>query len=202
MKKISQFITALLATIIILGFVDTASAAVLELTQEQKESYHQQFATIIEEVNSKYGSNIELIPLEEFKSEDWLTPDKFQELVTDMATAEFVVSDNNSNGIVPYGTAGASKTVTKNLTKVDVDITITGSFNTGLSNGRQVFISYNSITSKSNIGTWTQTGVTPNLIDGQRTYTFYVGGSYVLNGAKDSGNVYVTFYCSSGGEVS
>ncbi|MFT9849908.1 putative periplasmic lipoprotein [Aneurinibacillus sp. REN35] len=61
----------------------------LELTQEQKEDYYKQYVEIVEKVNSDYDKDLELIPLEEFKPEEWVTPEDFEQIATDRATIEF-----------------------------------------------------------------------------------------------------------------
>ena len=67
------------------------SVAPLELTQEQKENYHKQYVEIVEELNAKGNGAyyLEVEPIDEFKSEDWVEPEKFRQLAEDRATWEF-----------------------------------------------------------------------------------------------------------------
>lgn len=68
---------------------EAASVVPLELMQEQKKEYYKQYEEIVKKVNSEYDKELELIPLEEFKSEEWVTPEDFEQIAIDMATAEF-----------------------------------------------------------------------------------------------------------------
>ena len=69
---------------------EVVSVAPLELTQEQKEDYHKQYVEIVEEINAVEGTNyLEVEPIDEFKPEDWVEPEKFRQLAEDRATWEF-----------------------------------------------------------------------------------------------------------------
>lgn len=69
---------------------EVGSVTPLELTQEQKEDYHKQYVEIIEEINAVEGTNyLEVEPIDEFKPEDWVEPEKFRQLVEDRTTWEF-----------------------------------------------------------------------------------------------------------------
>lgn len=61
----------------------------LELIPEQKKEYYKQYEKIVQKVNSEYDKDLELGPLEEFKPEEWVTPEDFEQIATDMATMEF-----------------------------------------------------------------------------------------------------------------
>jgi PBP1b-binding outer membrane lipoprotein LpoB len=64
------------------------SVTPLELTQEQKENYHKQYVEIVEELNavSNGAYNLEVEPIDKFKPEDWVEPEKFRQLAEDRAT--------------------------------------------------------------------------------------------------------------------
>ncbi|MBS4203440.1 hypothetical protein [Lederbergia citrea] len=62
----------------------------LELTQEQKEEYHKQYVEIVEKINAEEGTiQLEVVPIDEFKTEDWVEPEKFRQLAVDRAHSEF-----------------------------------------------------------------------------------------------------------------
>lgn len=61
----------------------------LKLTQKQKKEYYKQYEEIVRKVNSKYDEDLELGPFEDFKPEEWVTPEDFRQIVIDMATMEF-----------------------------------------------------------------------------------------------------------------
>lgn len=199
MKKIGKIFTALFATFIVFSFVSKASAS--ELTQEQKEAYYAEYVSIIEETNAKYNKDLKLGPIEGFTGDEWKTPEEFKNIVTDMATQEWVPVEEKP-GISLFASTSGTKSVSKYLSGTQVTITVSGSFNTILSNGRQIFSpTINSLTSYANKGTWTQRSYTSSLIDGGRTYNFDIGGGYVYNDVYDSTNISVSFYCSSTGVV-
>ncbi|SES35830.1 hypothetical protein SAMN05518872_108254 [Psychrobacillus sp. OK032] len=69
---------------------EVVSVTPLDLTQEQKEDYHKQYVEIVKEINAKEGTNhLEVNPIDEFKSEDWVEPEKFRQIAEDRATWEF-----------------------------------------------------------------------------------------------------------------
>lgn len=66
------------------------SVTPLELTQEQKEDYHKQYVEIVEEINAEEGTNyMEVDPIDEFKPEDWVEPEKFRQLAIVRAYMKF-----------------------------------------------------------------------------------------------------------------
>ncbi|MEB2298009.1 hypothetical protein LAV72_00010 [Lysinibacillus xylanilyticus] len=66
------------------------SVTPLELTQEQKEKYHKQYVEIVEKINAEEGTNqLEVVPIDEFKTEDWIEPEKFRQLAVYRAHWEF-----------------------------------------------------------------------------------------------------------------
>lgn len=199
MSKISKIFTALFATLIVFSFLGNASAA--NLTQEQKELYYKEYVSIVEETNSKYGSDLKLTAFEDWKSTEWVTPEDFKEIATDMANAEWVVEPDT--GIKPLATTVASKSASVKLKNTDVTVTVSASFNTILVSDRQVFSpNLNYVRSSSNPGTWSQISYNPILQDGNRTMILDVSGAWSYNGLNDTTNIRVTFYCSSTGSVS
>jgi hypothetical protein len=69
---------------------EVVSVTPLDLTQEQKEDYHKQYVEIVKEINAKEGTNhLEVSPIDGFKSEDWVEPEKFRQMAEDRATWEF-----------------------------------------------------------------------------------------------------------------
>lgn len=68
---------------------EVVPATPLKLTQEQKKEYYKLYKEIIMKVNSKYDEEIELVPFKDFKQDEWVTPEDFEQIVIDMATMEF-----------------------------------------------------------------------------------------------------------------
>ncbi|MEI3607303.1 hypothetical protein SPD48_16610 [Pseudogracilibacillus sp. SE30717A] len=70
--------------------LDVVLVAPLKLTQEQKEDYHNQYVDIVNEINDGDSINhLEVLPLDEFKQEDWIEPEEFRKLAVDRASWEF-----------------------------------------------------------------------------------------------------------------
>lgn len=69
---------------------EEVSVTPLVLTQEQKEEYYKQYVEIIEKINAEGGINhLEVVPINEFKPEDWVDPETFIQLAIERANAEF-----------------------------------------------------------------------------------------------------------------
>ncbi|WP_052520849.1 hypothetical protein [Aneurinibacillus migulanus] len=177
-----------------------------KLTQEQKEAYYKQYVKIIEEVVAEHeGVSMEAVPFDQFAEEDWVKPEEFRKRAIERANLTFVDSQESSQSS-PITLAGISKTKSKNFDADGhtVTLNITGDFETAynFSLQRQVFMGINSLTSRATDGSWTQTGYTPDRIDGGRTYAITVSGRYVLNSIKTNHHVYIEFYCDEKGRVS
>lgn len=78
---------------------EVAPVAPLKLTQEQKKEYYKQYEEIIEKVNSKYDEDMELVPFKDFKQDEWVTPEEFENIVVDMATMEFTSRDFGGDSV-------------------------------------------------------------------------------------------------------
>ncbi len=70
---------------------EVMSVTPLDLTQEQKEDYHKQYVEIVKNINNSNEdtNHLEVEPIEEFNSEDWVEPEKFRELAIDRSTWVF-----------------------------------------------------------------------------------------------------------------
>ncbi len=186
--------------------VEGVSVGQAKLTQEQKEAYYKQYVKIIEEVVADHeGVSMEVVPFDKYAEEDWVEPGEFRKRAIERANLTFVDSQESSQSS-PITLAGISKTKSKNFDADGhtVTLNITGDFETAynFSLQRQVFMGINSLTSRATDGSWTQTGYTPDRIDGGRTYAITVSGRYVLNSIKTNHHVYIEFYCDEKGRVS
>ncbi|MFZ3590045.1 hypothetical protein ACOI1C_12380 [Bacillus sp. DJP31] len=203
--SMSKFLTVLFTLAIVFAIgTGLASASPKELSKKEKEALHQQYVEIVKEVVAEHeGTEMEVVPFKKFADEDWIEPEAFRQLAVARAKLMFnEVVDNE------FGTfaVSATKTKTINSNGADASISITDSFNTyyNSASNRQLFSSsINSLTSKTTSGgSWTQTGYTPRLIDGGRTYAITVGGKYTINSLTSSHNIPVEFYCNTVGSVS
>ena len=73
--------------------------APLKLTKEQKKEYYKQYEEIVLKVNSKYDEDMELVPFNDFKQDEWVAPEEFENIVTDMATMEFTSENYGGDSV-------------------------------------------------------------------------------------------------------
>lgn len=197
MRKIVKYILVLFVIGTAFVNVSKASAVSLEMTQKQKESYYKQYANIIEKVNSDQDADLELVPIEDFKPDEWIEPQEFEKIATDMAELDFVLEPNGDELL-------HTKVFSTSINGKTVSININGNFNTNLFEpaDRQIFESIDSITSSSNDLSWEQTGYTARLFDLGRSYVIDIGGEFTYNGITGYRGIYVEFYCSATGAIS
>lgn len=50
-------------------------------------------------VNSKYDEDMELVPFNDFKQDEWVAPEEFENIVTDMATMEFTSENYGGDSV-------------------------------------------------------------------------------------------------------
>lgn len=213
-RKVLKGFTVFFAALVVLGVVQTASATGLDLTQQQKEEYHKQYIEIVNEVNAKEGSKISVVPIDKFKSEDWVEPEEFKRLAIENANLELVSIENVENveneisklGLTPL--SGSVVSSTKMATFKSGSTTrylyVTATFTTQYSpfNQRQLFSGLSSINGTVNPGSFVKSGHTPSLIDGSRTYIINLSGTYWLSGQDWPVSVDLTWYCNADGSVS
>lgn len=173
------------------------------LSQNQKNKYYKQYSVIIDTVNKEHPeADLELVAKKDFKKADWVSPTRFKRIAEDRVGLTFEPSYN----VAAKASVTKAKSKTINAKGTSVSIKITGSFDTVLreSAGRQFFSDVNWVKSADSTdkGVWSQTGYTPTLIDGGRTYDITVGGKYTQNGVSSTHNIPVEFYCSATGVVS
>ncbi len=197
MRKTVKYILVLFVIGTAFVNVSKASAVSLEMTQKQKESYYKQYANIIEKVNSDQDADLELVPIEDFKPDEWIEPQEFEKIATDMAEFDFVLEPNGDELL-------HTKVFTTSINGKTLSININGNFNTNLFEpaDRQIFESIDSITSSSNDLSWKQTGYTARLSDLGRSYVIDIGGEFTYNGITGYRGIYVEFYCSATGAIS
>ena len=197
MRKTVKYILVLFVIGTAFVNVSKASAVSLEMTQKQKESYYKQYANIIEKVNSDQDADLELVPIEDFKPDEWIEPQEFEKIATDMAEFDFVLEPNGDELL-------HTKVFTTSINVKTLSININGNFNTNLFEpaDRQIFESIDSITSSSNDLSWKQTGYTARLSDLGRSYVIDIGGEFTYNGITGYRGIYVEFYCSATGAIS
>ena len=175
-------------------------------------SYYAEYIQIAEDVSKETGIDISVLPMDEFKDEDWKTPQAFRAFITEVAnwrlncTASAAPIEPENRPSPHTVTVSATKAAKVNAEGTNYELLITGEFETGYraSTGRQHFAKVISITSKlsGRVGTWTQTGYEREFIDASRTVAAHVSGTLTIAGAVFKNKVaYVEFYCSDTGKV-
>lgn len=205
---IKKSMVLMIATIMCIGmytgvYAATNSNSILE--QEIKEAYYLEYIKIAKEVSEGTGLDISVLPMNEFKEEDWRTPEEFRSFITEVAQWDLTCTILES--IQTYSNVTATKETTVTASGQSRTLAITGNFTTSLNydTGRQHFSSVESVTSrlKGGTGTWTQTGYEYKSLDGARTCRVTVSGKLKIAGAVFSNKLAsAEFYCNSQGVVS
>ncbi|MFJ7976643.1 hypothetical protein ACIQZI_13210 [Peribacillus sp. NPDC096379] len=184
--------------------VVVVAPTLLDLTQEQKEDYYKEYVTTIEKVNSEYGANLEIEPIDEFLDEYWVEVEEFEKMVEDRAKAKIIVSKNTDT----YAPDLVPKIARLHTGSNVRTISFSGSFETQLNSntpeGRQLFSGMNSISSQveGDDGIWIQTGYDYLTLDSGRSYSVIVGGKYSEKGVSSPCFVEIEFHCNKYGGIS
>lgn len=175
---------------------------------QQRAVYYEEYKKIVEKISSDTGVELTLLPAEEFAEEDWRTPEEFERVIREFATAEIVVE--NSDDIMDLLSGVRSGvSASKNISfmvdgSVSTTIKIKASFTTQYSSGRQYISGVSSISSSkaSGSGTWKQFGSDYILLDAGRTAQVSVSGTITYAGASANKLLTVEFYCGATGGIS
>ncbi|MBU8881329.1 peptidase M56 [Bacillus sp. FJAT-29790] len=196
---------------------EVASAASLELTQEQKEEYYKQYAEIIEKaIDKKSGLSTELVPIEDFKESDWQEPQAFEKriqagveafLATERETLAAVSTDLKPAVTNPNGETTKARYLY--IPDIVIKIEVTAIFDTQLAEdkGRQLFSNVDAISTKLagslvNRGAkWEQTFQKATILDGGRTYRIYIEGIFDYNGLTTEKAFTIEFDCDEFGNI-
>ncbi len=208
MKKVS-FVKAMLSMILVLamGLPAAASAAGSgALDEATKREWYEEYQKIIEEVSpeSKLGDfGLTLSPFEDFKEEDWKTPQEFRAFAKEMAGSYVEMKSGPAEEPLPEGSA--AKRVYLTIQGVDYGIDIVGDFYTQYETyqGRYVFSGTPSFTSlPAGEGFWSHIGMEAYLIEGGRTWSVTVSGRFTLGGVSKIYLARAEFYCDPQGNIS
>lgn len=185
---------------------ENLSPVLLNLTQEQKEEYYQEYVSILEKVNKVFSGSpdLKLEPITEFLDEYWIKIDEFEKLAKERKNMSILVLENRES----YNPMSVPKTVKFLIDSKETNINFKGSFETQLnsntSKGRQEFSVFNSISSKAadGDGSWTQLGFNELLTDSGVTYVIDVGGEFSQLGIISTHTLALRFNCDENGGIS
>lgn len=178
----------------------------LNLTQEQKEDYYQEYIAIIEKINVENGEDfqLELESLTAFLDEYWIKVEDFEKLAKERADTSIVVLEN----IESYSPMSAPKTVKLQIGSNEANIIFDASFDTkynpNVPGGGQLFSTFNGITSEAENanGSWIQIGYNASLMDNKSTYVIDVSGKHSQSGIISTHTMSLKFNCDKYGGIS
>ena len=184
------------------GFGTSALAEKKELDDTVKQSYYAEYIKIAEEVGKKTGSEIQVLPMDEFAEDDWKTPKEFRKMVAALADGTDCTEFQKVRG----SSVAAAKTAEIKAGGETCVLSVTGSFYTNIHvhTGRQHFAGITSMTSEllGGSGTWKQTGFEYVSLDSDRTYGITVSGDLTAGGVKFvNKRAYAEFYCGANGNI-
>lgn len=204
--KMKTYLNRVLSIVVVAAMCLSLSISVCaspsELNEDLKSQYYAEYLKIAAEVSKEADQDISVIPIDQFKDEDWLSPEEFRNMLEAIAGWKIVCNETGPE------TRSVSKTKTASITADNrtYKISVSGSFITKYVEEyhAQRFKGIESLTSKaSGDGTWTQTGYEHNLVELGRTYQITVSGTFKVAGAVFRNKlVYVEFYCDAQGGVS
>lgn len=185
---------------------ENLSPVLLNLTQEQKEEYYQEYVSILEKVNKLFSDSpeLKLEPITEFLDEYWIKIDDFEKLAKERKNMSILVLENRER----YNPMSVPKTVKFLMGSQETNVIFKGSFDTQLnsntSKGRQEFSAFNSISSEAvdGEGSWTQLGFNELLADNGITYVIDVGGEFSQLGIISTHTMALKFNCDENGGIS
>ena len=200
MNRVSKIIKKMVIPVILVCSMCASiiAYAASSLDAATKQEYYKIYAKIVNEISQESGKEVGLLPMDDFRDEDWKTPEEFRKFVSQLVYGQLVVVDlpNTRSG------SSAAKKVTITEDGTPFSISITGKFATqyNSSTGRQHFSGVTSLTSKSSgSGDWKQISYDADFIDAARTCYIIVSGKLTVSGVYTTKYASVYFYCGSNG---
>lgn len=177
----------------------------LNLTQEQKEEYYQEYVAVLDKVNAEDSGDfeLELETITQFLDDNWIEVDDFEKLAKERANASIIFLKNKER----YNPMSVPKVVKLQIGSKEANINFEGSFDTQLNSntpkGRQLFSAFNSISSKAANadGSWQQYGHVALLKDSGVTYVIEVSGKYSQSGIISTHTMALKFNCDKNGGI-
>lgn len=207
-KRFKKCLSLLLALILFISFIPISAKA-----ETAKEQIYVQYVQITKEISDLTNKEINVLPIEELKEEDWVSVEEFRERVLDFAELSsnakisFNLKDNYSENYFfntyayPISCTGYYKFSTSNISS---EVAITASFTTKYNGIRQMIGAVDSISSeisRSNVGKWSQIGSSVEILDGGRTAKVNVSGAFEYLGLVTNLYAYSYFRCSANGGI-
>lgn len=186
----------------------------------QNQEIYNQYIQIAKEVSELTNQQINVLPIDELKKEDWVSTDKFRERALCFATLASNANTNfNSENLdlnsqndysknylsstyaFPVSCTGYYKFSASNITS---EVAISADFTTIYNGIRQMIGGVNSISSKissGSVGKWTQISDNVQILDGGRTAKITVSGTFEYLGLLTNLYAYSYFRCSANGGI-
>lgn len=168
-----------------------------------KEAYYAEYIKIAKEVSKDTGTEISVRPINKLSDTDWITPEAFRHLITEIANWDMHCTNAKDEQLLP--TNCMIKTSTIHIDGKNYTVSISGTFATQLNDwtSRQEISGTPSISSNfSPDGTWTQIGDTYIIQEAGRVCEVIVSGTLDIGAATFHNKLVSTeFYCSAQGGI-
>ncbi len=196
-----------------LELMQEASAAPLELTQQEKEAYHKRYVDAVKWLNEqKVGLSMEVGPIEQFEDAAWRDPDIFEKNIRATVENHLAKEREMRQGLSEkdkeaerQAEGKVAKKAYMYISEVINVVEVAANFQTQYSeaDGRQVFSGVDEITIQElgTSGTWEQTSADVSLIDGGRTYVIDIEGTWNGLGVTFEKAFTMEFNCDQYGDV-
>lgn len=193
--------------------VQEASAAQLELTQQQKEEYYKRYVDAVEWLNEqKVGLHMEVSPIEQFEDGWWRDPEIFEKeiratveehLAKELEMKQSLSEEEKEAKLQVDGKI--AKKAYMYMSETIAVVKVAANFDTQYSetHDRQMFSGIDNITTESGntFDTWEQTSVEVSLIDGGRTYSIDIEGIATNGGMTFEKAFTIEFRCDQFGNI-
>lgn len=214
LKNIIKNIFALTLFSLVGLFSLTVSASEIDLSQEQKEKYYQQYQNDLKQLQQQYEGqetlNVSVATFEYFEKNGWIEPSKYKETLIEVMTSQIVESETElpkTRNITTSITKSFNVTNTTGsvIGKINATVTPNSAYHSG--HGGMVFTSPGTITTAkgSGSGTWSKTHAGVAGWPQAQPYTYFpysFTGSYVYQGVSFPVSANFTVSISKNGELS
>lgn len=183
------------------------------ITKEQKLQYHKQYIKIVEEaMEKKLGLSLSVPPIEEFKEEEWKTPEEYEIMIQNIIVEHLKREREKIAAMSSYlkpAVTNMNGETTKSTYVYFSDflreIEVTAKFDKQYSAvlDRQIFVTVDNVSSKlaSSRGKWEQTSYEASLVDDGQKYRIQIEGVFELNNISFEKEFIIEFNCDEFGNI-
>ena len=178
-------------------------------SKTKKEIYYKKYQAICKKVNEEKGTSLGVMPINEIKDEELISPDLFEKTMRDITTADYkeVVAVGNilNDKASLSGNFSKTKSYTVKVSSIDsIDISckLTGTYYYNKTMKRCFFGKINNPAFTVSGGSWKNRGYLKSLIDGSRTADIDIKGKAIVgNNYSNNFTGAIEFYCTEEGYI-